>query len=170
MYAQTCRIPFYDTGVIEQLLVLGHLPHECLSSMRIPSNFYSLALSLVRSEAQIAQRAWWWWQQNWQKQKRTPWLTLVATDNNIHPEKCCFPWFFQSNIILWEKIHIFFPFLAALHCVAYGISVPQPGIEPGPRQWKRRILTTRPPGNSSFFLVLKNSQFCPPLQWDAFTL
>ena len=28
------------------------------------------------------------------------------------------------------------------------ISVPWLGIEPGPQQWKPRILTTRPPGNS----------------------
>lgn len=36
-------------------------------------------------------------------------------------------------------------------CVAMphgGISVLQPGIEPGPRQWKHRILTTSPPGSS----------------------
>ena len=32
---------------------------------------------------------------------------------------------------------------------ACGISVPWPENEPGPRQWKPRILTTRPPGNSS---------------------
>ena len=29
-----------------------------------------------------------------------------------------------------------------------GILVPQPGIEPRPRQWERRVLTTGPPGNS----------------------
>ena len=32
----------------------------------------------------------------------------------------------------------------------YWISVPRPGIEPGPEQWKRCLLTTRPPGNSWF--------------------
>ena len=29
-----------------------------------------------------------------------------------------------------------------------GISVPQPGMEPGPQPWQCRILTSRPPGNS----------------------
>ena len=37
----------------------------------------------------------------------------------------------------------FWPYLAT--CV---ISVPWPGIELGPQQWKPGILTTRPPGNS----------------------
>ena len=32
--------------------------------------------------------------------------------------------------------------------MACGTSVPRSGIEPGPRQWKPRILTTRPPGNT----------------------
>ena len=36
-------------------------------------------------------------------------------------------------------------------CVACGISVPQPGIEPGPWRWNPRLLTTRPPGNSLCF-------------------
>lgn len=40
------------TGIIEQLLVLGQLPHQCFSFTRIQSNFHSLAMSLVRSEAQ----------------------------------------------------------------------------------------------------------------------
>ena len=53
---------------------------------------------------------------------------------------------------------------------ACGISVPRPGIEPGPRQWKPRILTTRPPGNSFvllffffliyFFLAVLGLCFC----------
>ena len=34
------------------------------------------------------------------------------------------------------------------HCMACGISVPPPGVEPRPHQWKPRILTTRSPGNS----------------------
>ena len=38
--------------------------------------------------------------------------------------------------------------LAMPKYVAYGISVPQPGIEPGPQQRKYPILTTRPLGNS----------------------
>ena len=31
--------------------------------------------------------------------------------------------------------------------------VPTPGIEPGPRRWERRILTTRPYGNSTRYLL-----------------
>ena len=34
------------------------------------------------------------------------------------------------------------------HSVAWGILVPWPGIEPVPLQWKHRVLTTGPPGNS----------------------
>ena len=34
------------------------------------------------------------------------------------------------------------------HCTACRSSVPWPGIKPGPWQWKPRILTTWPPGNS----------------------
>ena len=43
---------------------------------------------------------------------------------------------------------------------ACGVSVPQPGTEPGPLQWQYQILTTRPPGNSSptpsFLILSKN--------------
>ena len=46
---------------------------------------------------------------------------------------------------------IFF-FIFWPHRTACGISVLQPRIEPGPRQWKRWILTTRPPGNSLYTL------------------
>ena len=35
----------------------------------------------------------------------------------------------------------------------YSISVPWPGIEPRPQQWKPRILTTRPPGHSLSFVL-----------------
>ena len=35
------------------------------------------------------------------------------------------------------------------------ISVPWPGLEPGLWQWKCRILTARPSGNSQFFPVLR---------------
>ena len=47
---------------------------------------------------------------------------------------------------------------------ACGILVPQPWIEPGPRQWKHRVLTTGPPGNSPIHLIflmhlLQTSEF-----------
>ena len=46
---------------------------------------------------------------------------------------------------------------------AYGISVPQPGIEPRPQQWKPAILTTRPPGNSRKYLwsLIRMCAFLP---------
>ena len=53
------------------------------------------------------------------------------------------------------------------HCTACKISVPQPGIEPGPRQWKPRILTTRPPGDpllNSFKLLEFSELSVSPLQ------
>ena len=40
-----------------------------------------------------------------------------------------------------------------LHCMACRISVPWPGIESGPQQWKPRILTTRQPGNFLLFNI-----------------
>ena len=49
-----------------------------------------------------------------------------------------------------------------------GILVPQPGIEPGPRQWKHQLLTTGLPGNSldpvSMLLSPKwtSPLLCPP--------
>ncbi len=36
--------------------------------------------------------------------------------------------------------------------------IPWPGIEPGPRRWERRILTTRPPG-SDVLCICENSGF-----------
>ena len=39
-----------------------------------------------------------------------------------------------------------------LHCGAYGISTPHPGINPGLQQWDRRVLTSGPPGNSPLLL------------------
>ena len=49
---------------------------------------------------------------------------------------------------------LFFIFYFWPHSTACGISVPWPGIEPRPQQWKHWILTTRPPGNSHAFLFL----------------
>ena len=36
----------------------------------------------------------------------------------------------------------FFFFLFWLHCMAYKISVPQPGTEPRPKLWKHGVLST----------------------------
>ena len=45
-------------------------------------------------------------------------------------------------------LHIFFFFFFLTTYIAYRISVPQPGTEPGSQQWKPGILTIRQPGNS----------------------
>ena len=48
------------------------------------------------------------------------------------------------------------------------ISVPWPGIEPRLQQWKPRILTTRPPGNSLSFILFDCWMFVRCLQrWVA---
>ena len=61
-------------------------------------------------------------------------------------------------ILFFKKTFIFYFYLFIywLHHVPYGISVSQPGIEPGPRQWKPWILTTKPPGNSHYFNYLRD--------------
>ena len=41
------------------------------------------------------------------------------------------------------------------HCTVCGILVPWPGIEPGPQQWERQVLTTGSPGNSQVVGFLK---------------
>ena len=38
--------------------------------------------------------------------------------------------------------------LGGLHCTTCGILVSPPGIKPRPQQWKHRVVTTGPPGNS----------------------
>ena len=38
-------------------------------------------------------------------------------------------------------------------CAACGVLVPQPGIEPGPQQGKRRVLTTEPRGKSLIWIL-----------------
>ena len=54
---------------------------------------------------------------------------------------CC-----QGNAGLSEWIGNFYLFFWLCHA-SYRVSVPRPGIEPGPWQWKPGILATRPPGN-----------------------
>ena len=50
------------------------------------------------------------------------------------------------------------------HCISQ--LLPQPGIEPGPLQWKPRILTIRPPGKSpnSLFFILQSTMPTFPLK------
>ena len=49
-----------------------------------------------------------------------------------------------------------------------GISVPRPGIERGPQQWKHQVLTTRPPGSSPCLSLFINHMclwLCPYFYW-----
>ena len=67
--------------------------------------------------------------------------------------------------ILWEirkyvyhskPIFKIFSFFWLCH-LACRILVPWPGTEPGPQQWKCRVLTTGPPGNSLFWFSIMGS-------------
>ena len=55
------------------------------------------------------------------------------------------------------------------HCIVCGILVPRPGIEPGPQQWERQILTTRLPGNFQVMGFLK-TYWKQSLSWPGFLL
>ena len=48
-----------------------------------------------------------------------------------------------------------------VHNAAWRFSIPQPGIEPRPWQWKTRILTNRPPGKFLFI----NFYWFQLIQW-----
>ena len=70
----------------------------------------------------------------------------------------------EGQLDLWRKFSILTPGISFLaptltpvfcfcfcffgRTMACGISVPRPGIEPGPRQWEHEVLTTGPPANS----------------------
>ena len=56
------------------------------------------------------------------------------------------------DAVKWDCFFFFFS-LSWLCCSACGSLVPWPGIEPGPRQWKHRVLTTGQPGNSQMGLM-----------------
>ena len=43
-------------------------------------------------------------------------------------------------------------------CAAWGILAPGAGIEPGPQQWKRWVLTTGLPGNSLFHVIFTGQE------------
>ena len=49
---------------------------------------------------------------------------------------------------LMKRRNSFFFFFFLPHCSACGILVPNKGLNPGPRQWTRQVLSTGPPGNS----------------------
>ena len=57
-----------------------------------------------------------------------------------------------SIMYLSDSVYQYILLMCTLAC---RILVPQPGIEPGPRLWKRRVLTTGPPGNSQYQYILE---------------
>ena len=57
----------------------------------------------------------------------------------------CFIYFLSHHLKAFLSF-FFFPC-----CAAFGILFPQPGIEPGPQQWKHKVLTTK---------LLKTPHFC----------
>ena len=58
------------------------------------------------------------------------------------------PWFMAQSPEIFSFIYFLFFWP---HCVAYGISVPRPGIEPTPLAVNCGVLTTGLPGNSQGF-------------------
>ena len=67
---------------------------------------------------------------------------------------------FMSIYLLESSFTFFFSFLCWPRCTACRILVPPPETEPGPQQWKYRVLTTGLPGNSlgrSFKLTWKRT-------------
>ena len=72
----------------------------------------------------------------------------VSTASDVEGEKI---------ILFWKKLFFFFG------CVAYGILVPWPGIEPRVTAWEPGILATGQPGNSweklFFFFVVSQFYF-----------
>ena len=60
---------------------------------------------------------------------------------------------FQQPVVSVLFVCLFLP-----HCKVCRILAPQPGIEPGPLQWKRQVLTTGAPRNSQLSGVLKSAR------------
>ena len=56
-------------------------------------------------------------------------------------------------VYIYMCIYIYIFFFFWPHHKAYRILVPQPGVKPGLRQWRHRVLTTGPPGNSSLYTL-----------------
>ena len=66
--------------------------------------------------------------------------------------------FFKTIFFLFLFVLFSFSFFLSffcLHHVAFRILIPWSGMEPHPGQWKRWVLTTGPPGNSSLFFIFK---------------
>ena len=90
-------------------------------------------------------------------------FNYISIKKSLHLSACrhfIFSWYLVSfSAIIWGKveiqIHHFFFFCP--HSVACGTSVSQPGIEPGPWQWKHQMLAIRAPEN--FLISILNCFF-----------
>ena len=107
---------------------------------------------------------------NWEGWGRGGWFREGFTEGEKVKSHCCFSlvswapsllvrlsiFSYVINYLVLFFAHLTFGILVSffwLHRVAYRILVPQPGIEPGPWQWKRQVLTGQP-GNSQMLLFL----------------
>ena len=101
------------------------------------------------------------------------WYTHLTGNNNLMDTDClvwCLKYsksnsddailvFIVPKTILYTIEHVktfFCPYRAACR-----ILVPQPGTEPGSRQWKHRVLTTGPSGNFQLITFLKSKVLTP---------
>ena len=67
------------------------------------------------------------------------------------------PWFITQSPEIFSFIFFFF---FGLHCVAYGISVPQPGIEPTPlavELWSPNHWTAREFSGTFFLMTVRST-------------
>ena len=58
---------------------------------------------------------------------------------------------------------VLFPFQFWPNGNDYENGVPRRGIEPRPRRWERRILTTRPPGTANTSVAMHGMAIVPPM-------
>ena len=78
----------------------------------------------------------------------TPDVDGTGSGSLLEPDARSHLWKLTTWRFICRGFTVFFYFIFWLHHVAYRIVVPQPGIQPGPQQWKCWVLTTGPLGNS----------------------
>ena len=70
-------------------------------------------------------------------------VDLVISESHLEYSLALLDHIFPTFICFLSKVVPFFLFFFWPHLAACRNSVPQPGVEPGPQQWKPRVLTTR---------------------------
>ena len=79
-----------------------------------------------------------------------PGFTDTKTRGWTLPPHGLFRWHCQRHFqCFFFSLELYSAFFFLAYDTACGISVPQPGTEPEPWQWKHQILTTRPPRSSA---------------------